>query len=56
MILDKGVIKYGNKVKDINRQYELNNNCDLDNGVYNKFLNKSSSSDDQEVSSSNSSH
>lgn len=29
----------------MNRQYELNNNADLDNGVYNKFVNQSSSSD-----------
>lgn len=39
MILDKKVIKYANRVKDLNRQYEMNNNCDLDNGVYNKFVN-----------------
>ena len=45
MIVDKKVIKYGNRVKDINRQYEMNNNCDLDNGVYNKFVNQSSSSE-----------
>jgi len=39
MIVDKKVIKYANRVKDLNRQYEMNNNCDLDNGVYNKFVN-----------------
>ena len=39
LILDKKVIKYANRVKDLNRQYEMNNNCDLDNGVYNKFVN-----------------
>jgi hypothetical protein len=40
LILDKrSVIKYANRVKDLNRQYEMNNNCDLDNGVYNKFVN-----------------
>lgn len=43
MILDKRIIKYANRVKDLNRQYEMNNNCDLDNGVYNKFVNQSSS-------------
>jgi hypothetical protein len=42
------VIKYANKVKDLNRQYEMNNNCDLDNGVYNKFVNQSSSSSSSE--------
>jgi hypothetical protein len=46
LILDKRVIKYANRVKDLNRQYEMNNNCDLDNGVYNKFVNQSSSSSD----------
>lgn len=35
-------------MKDLNRQYELNNNCDLDNGVYNKFVNQSSSSSSSE--------
>lgn len=43
-VVDKRVIKYANRVKDVNRQYELNNNADLDNGVYNKFINQSSSS------------
>jgi len=41
MILDKKVIKYAARVKDINRQYEMNNNCELDNGVYNKFVKQS---------------
>jgi hypothetical protein len=40
------VIKYANRVKDLNRQYEMNNNCDLDNGVYNKFVNQSSSEEE----------
>jgi hypothetical protein len=35
------------RIRDIDRQYEYNNNCELDNGVYNKFmvenLNKSDS-------------
>ena len=38
MLYDKKVIKYAARVKDINRQYEMNNNCELDNGVYNKFV------------------
>jgi hypothetical protein len=41
MIVDKRVIKYAPRVKDINRQYEMNNNCELDNGVYNKFVKQS---------------
>jgi len=29
------------RVRDIDRQYEINNNGELDNGVYNKFVNNS---------------
>ena len=25
------------RVREIDKNYELNNNCDLDNGVFNKF-------------------
>lgn len=28
------MIKFSAKVKEIDRQYELNNNAELDNGVY----------------------
>ena len=38
MMADKRIIRYAPRVKDINRQYEMNNNCELDNGVYNKFV------------------
>jgi len=38
MMVDKRIIRYAPRVKDINRQYEMNNNCELDNGVYNKFV------------------
>ncbi len=31
------VIKFGIRVREIDKNYELNNNCDLDNGVFNKF-------------------
>jgi hypothetical protein len=34
-------------VKDINRQYEMNNNCELDNGVYNKFVKASQDNGDK---------
>jgi len=30
----RGSVKYSARVKEIDRQYELNNNADLDNGVY----------------------
>jgi len=55
LIVDKRVIKYAPRVKDINRQYELNNNCEVDNGVYNNFLKQSQdlNSDDSLVTSMN---
>jgi hypothetical protein len=33
-MVDKKCIKFAAKVKEINRQYEMNNNAELDNGVY----------------------
>ena len=41
---DRKVIKFNAKCRDFNRQYEMNNNCDLDNGVYNKFMQSSRAS------------
>jgi serine/threonine protein kinase len=37
LIVEKKVIKLAAKVRDVDRQYEKNNNCEVDNGVYNKF-------------------
>ena len=34
------IIKFSKKCKDLNREYESNNNADLDNGVYNAFVNE----------------
>ena len=34
------IIKFSKKCKDLNREYEGNNNADLDNGVYNAFVNE----------------
>ncbi len=34
LMVDKKQIKYAAKVKEIDRQYEANNNAELDNGVY----------------------
>ena len=47
--LNKNIIKLSPKVKDIDRQYEKDNNCDLDNGVYNKLLGISSDNTIQEI-------
>ena len=41
MLVDRKYIKYAPRVKDINRQYEMNNNGEVDNGVYNKFVRQS---------------
>lgn len=37
LIESRRIIKFGPKVRDIDRQYEINNNADLDNGVYHKY-------------------
>ena len=34
MVAPRRVIKFAPKLVEINRQYELNNNAELDNGVY----------------------
>jgi hypothetical protein len=33
-MVDKKVLKFAPKVKEVDRQYEANNNAELDNGVY----------------------
>ena len=34
LLVDRAAVKFSARVKEIDRQYELNNNADLDNGVY----------------------
>ena len=34
----KGVLKFAARCRDQDRQYEINNNAELDNGVYHKFV------------------
>jgi len=34
----KEVLKFEARCRDQNRQYEINNNAELDNGVYHKFV------------------
>ena len=43
MLKKSKIMRFGVKVKDIDRQYEANNNCDLDNGVFNEFIQKTDS-------------
>ena len=35
-VLPKSVMKFMAKVREVDRQFERNNNCEVDNGVYNK--------------------
>ena len=41
------IMRFDAKVRDIDRQYEINNNGELDNGVYNKFVNNSIRNDEE---------
>jgi hypothetical protein len=36
VINKENVIQFNPRVRDVDRQYEMNNNCEVDNGVYNK--------------------
>ena len=38
-LLDKrGILRFAARCRDQDRQYEINNNGELDNGVYHKFV------------------
>lgn len=50
LILPRMVIKFNPKLKEINRQYELNNNAEVDNGVYHADEDFDSDSVDQSIS------
>lgn len=34
------IVRFSKRCRDLNREYEENNNADLDNGVYNAFVNE----------------
>lgn len=40
------IMKYEVKCRELDKEYEKNNNGELDNGVYNKFVNNSIRNDD----------
>lgn len=44
------VIKFARKCREIDRQYEFNNNGDLDNGVYHKFVNNTNGENEEDDS------
>jgi len=37
LIESRKIIHFGARVRDVDKQYEINNNADLDNGVYHNF-------------------
>jgi hypothetical protein len=37
MIQSKSCLRFNKQVRDVNQQYEVNNNAELDNGVYHEF-------------------
>jgi hypothetical protein len=37
LMQSKGCLKFAPRVRDVDKQYEVNNNAELDNGVYHKF-------------------
>ena len=47
----KELIKFAARCRDQDRQYEINNNAELDNGVYHKFVysTKDSKADDEKA-------
>jgi hypothetical protein len=53
LIVPKKILKFAPKVKDLDRQYEHNNNADLDNGVYNNVGNEDENNPLEHNSSSN---
>ena len=44
LILDKKAVRLSSRIKDADKQYEKNNNCEVDNGIYNEFINNCSNS------------
>lgn len=44
------VLKFARRCREIDRQYEFNNNGDLDNGVYHKYANNTQGEEEDESS------
>ena len=49
LMVEKKAVKLSSKLRDVDRQYEKNNNCEVDNGVYNKFAYDSESKDGEDL-------
>jgi len=54
LMQSRRVIKFAGRVRDIDRQYEMNNNEDLDNGVYHKFAEEEKNDKSPEIEKGNS--
>ena len=54
MLDKKLMIKFAARCRDQDRQYEINNNAELDNGVYHKFVYSSENEDGNNGSGKNS--
>ena len=50
MLHEKGIIKFAPRVREIDMQYEVNNNAELDNGVYHDFGKEEENKDKKEDS------
>lgn len=48
LLLPRSVIKFGKAVREIDKQYEVNNNQELDNGVYHDYWVKDQPEDGKE--------
>jgi len=50
MLRKADVLGFAARCRDQDRQYEINNNCELDNGVYHKFVYSSGDGDNLPIS------
>lgn len=46
LLVSKRCLKFAARVRDVDKQYEMNNNADLDNGVYHKVENEEEKKED----------
>jgi len=56
LLIKKKIIKFAPKVKELDRQFEKNNNGDVDNGVYNKCAYSTEKSEKNQQTPSNMKH
>ena len=53
MLHEKGIIKFAPRVREIDMQYEVNNNAELDNGVYHDFGKEEENKEEKKEGDSN---